>query len=151
MNLGRKCIFALLLILSALFMLSCEESDGNVTELTFVNSSPFTIDELILYNADNGESVILKNSEIEAGETLTYRIRWTDEYLEDSAVISVTALHDEYGNRYLRKTVDKIVCEDGSTLETITFLYDEEEDSFYVELTYSGDTPTTEETGETEE
>lgn len=132
-------------------MLSCEESGENVTELTFVNSSPFTIDELILYNADNGESVILKNSEIEAGETLTYRIRWTDEYLEDSAVISVTALHDEYGNRYLRKTVDKIVCEDGSTLETITFLYDEEEDSFYVELTYSGDTPTTEETGETEE
>ncbi|MCD8315362.1 MAG: hypothetical protein LUD44_07015 [Firmicutes bacterium] len=151
MNLGRRCIFALLLILSAFFMLSCEESGENVTELTFVNSSPFTIDELILYNADNGESVILKNSEIEAGETLTYRIRWTDEYLEDSAVISVTALHDEYGNRYLRKTVDKIVCEDGSTLETITFLYDEEEDSFYVELTYSGDTPTTEETGETEE
>ncbi|MCD7944004.1 MAG: hypothetical protein LUH43_03825 [Clostridia bacterium] len=151
MKSGRRCIFALLLILSALFMISCEKSDENVTELTFVNSSPFTIDELILYNADNGESVILKNSEIEAGETLTYRIRWTDEYLEDSAVISVTALHDEYGNRYLRKTVDKIVCEDGSTLETITFLYDEEEDSFYVELTYSGDAPTTEETGETEE
>ncbi|MCD7747152.1 MAG: hypothetical protein LUI61_02295 [Firmicutes bacterium] len=148
MKSGRRCIFALLLILSALFILSCEKSGENVTELTFVNSSPFTIDELILYNADNGESVILKNSEIEAGETLTYRIRWTDEYLEDSAVISVTALHDEYGNRYLRKTVDKIVCEDGSTLETITFLYDEEEDSFYVELTYSGDTPTTEVTEE---
>lgn len=148
MKSGRRCIFALLLILSALFILSCEKSGENVAELTFVNSSPFTIDELILYNADNGESVILKNSEIEAGETLTYRIRWTDEYLEDSAVISVTALHDEYGNRYLRKTVDKIVCEDGSTLETITFLYDEEEDSFYVELTYSGDTPTTEVTEE---
>ncbi|MCD7776312.1 MAG: hypothetical protein LUH54_02945, partial [Firmicutes bacterium] len=90
----------------ALTLISCEGSVGSVTQLSFVNSTSFVIEELILYKSDNSESVILKTTTIDAGGTLDYKIRWSEDYLTSRAEIYVAASSEENGTRYIRKTVD---------------------------------------------